>query len=936
MISPSLQYQRKKTLYNRGISLVEVLIAIAVFTLFSASLGTIGLSGMLMSSDAVVRYRATLISEESIAALRSIRAENFSLLTPGTHGLLFSGGKWQLTPAPDVTDEFTRTITITSPGAGRLLADISVEWPSRLGATGKVDTQVFVHQLYGSRWMQTTVSDFEGGRQNGTRVGATGDGAALLEPRGDWTKPNELLTYNMSDIGTLSAMTEADGVLYLASSGSATKPFTALDLADAGRGTLTALGSVDIGATVNAIAVTGNYIYLATDGDARELVVLRRSDLVEVRALNLAGTADALTLVATGTTLYLGRANSTSFELYELNIADPEGGVPTVRTANYPGRVNALKLFMNYLLLGSSDATEILVVNTSDFSTANSLDLPGGADVTSLLLHGTELYISRNQSASQEIVLVDVSNPLAVLNVSDGADVSVAVRTLGLGSDGRLYAATPLGNSEVIAYAIPSFLAPSVYDVAQGAGANTLLPVGPYVYVGLTNNNPELIVLRGGSGEWEVPLLRSSINLSSTADGRGVTVSGNYAYTGTLVSGSGGEFSVINIADPALPVFVRSLEIGADVNAVALSGPYAYLATSDNNRELIIVNIADPANPFIAGSYNSVGSLDGAAVAVSGTTVALGTRNNTGGTGREVYLLNAANPALPTLSASMEVGANVNSLVFLPGGYIGAATANDAKELMVINTNVPGNLTEVQSYNTSSGADGLSIAFLNNTHIALCTQNNGGASDFFLFAFNALSGGIVFTSSLNLNADNSAVTTVGGLVFVGNNQSGAGFTVVNAANPAVPQQIGTLLFGGIVNGVASDGVYAYLASADNNREFAIVAPSAVSSLYSREGWLTSSAFDVGSTGITWESVAWTQTGTGTTTLQIRTSATEAGLMNAAWVGEGGVRGGVFTNSGSIITPDPMADGFEWIQYRAQILGDGVTTPALTDVAITYN
>lgn len=931
-----LQHRKNKKLYHGGISLIEVLLAVAIFTLFVASLGTIGLSGMLMTSDAVERYRATLIAQESIAALRSIRTENFSLLTLGTHGLSFSGGKWQLTSTPDTIGELTRIVTISSSGIGRLLVRVSVEWPSRALGVGRIETQAFIHQLYGSRWLQTTVVDFEAGMLNGTRVGSDGDGAVLLAARGDWAKPSEFLSYDMSDIGTLSAMTEADGVLYLASSGAVAKPFTALDLADAGRGALSVLGSIDTGATVNAIAVSGNYVYLATDSDTRELVVLRRSDLLEVGSLNLAGTADALSLAATGTTLYLGRANSASFELYELNIANPEGGVPTVRTLNTPGRINTLQLSSAYLFVGSSDATELLVMRTSDLSLANSLDLPGGADVTSFALRETELYIARNQSASQEVVQVDVSDPIAVLTITDGADVSVAVRALAFGSDGRLYAATPLGNSEVIAYALPSLLTPAVYDVTQGAGANTVLPVGPYVYVGLTNNNPELVVLKGGSGEWEIPLLQSSVNLASAADGRSVAQSGNYAYVGTLASGSGGEFSIINIADTAFPLFVRSLEIGADVNAVALSGPYAYLATSDNARELIVVNIADPNNPFIVGAYNSVGNLDGAAVRVSGTSVVLGTRNNTAGSGREVYLLDAANPALPTLLAAMEVGSNVNGLVFLPGGYIGAATANDAKELMIINMNVPGSLTEVASYNTGGTTDALSIAFVNNTHIALGTEDNGTASDFFLFAFNSLSGAITFTGSLDLGGDNNGIAAAGNLVFVGNNQSGTGFTVVNAENPSVPQKIGTLLFGGVVNGVATDGLMAFIASADNNREFAIVAPSAISSLLHRQGWFISSPFDVGSTGVVWGGVDWTQTGTGTTSLQIRTSATEEGLVNAAWVGPGGLRGGAFTNSGSVITPDPLADGLEWIQYRAMLLGDGITTPALTDVAITYN
>lgn len=925
----------KKNTPQDGISLIEVLLAIAIFTLFVASLGTIGLSGMLMSSDAVERFRATLVARESLEALRTIRMKNFSELALGTHGLSFSGGRWQLTPSPDSVDEFTRSVTISSPSAGRVLAQVNVTWPLRVGGVGSVGVQTFINQLYGSRWTHTTVADFDGGRLNGTQVGSDGGGAILLESAGDWTQPNESLSYDLSDIGTLSAMAEADGVLSLASSAAGTKPLVALDLADAGRGTLTMLGSVDVGATVNAIAVSGDYLYLATDSDTEELIVLHRSDLSVARTLDLATGADALSLTATGTTLYLGRANSTSFELYEFNIADPPAGISTVRTADFAGSVNALALSDPFLFVGTSDATELLVVQTSNLSITNSLDLPGGADVRALVLYGIDLYVSRDQSVAQEIVRIDVTDPLTGLVANDGADVSGSVLSLAIGSDDRLYAATALPNSEVIAYALPSFLSPAVHDVLVGAGARTLLSVGPYVYVGLENNNPELVVLRGGSGEWEPPLLRSSINLASNTDGVSVAMSGNYAYVGTARS-SNGEFSVINIMDPSLPILVNSLEINADVNAMRITGPYAYLATSDNNRELIVVNIADPNNPVIVGVYDSAGSSDGAAVAVSGTSLVLGTKNSPAGAGREVYLLDITNPALPTLTASFEVGADVNGAVFLAGGYIGLATANNAKELMIVNANVMGSLTEAASYNTAGNADALSIAFANNTHVILGTEDNGSSPDFFVFAFNSLSGAIAFMSSLDLAADNSALAVANDDVFVGNNFGGAGFTVVNIENPSVAQQIGTLLFDGVIRGVATDGVYAYVASMDNNREFSIVGPSALSTLFAQQGWLTSSPFDSGSTGITWGTIAWTQVGAGTSTLQVRTSETQAGLTNAAWVGSGGTRGGVFMGGESTITPYPLADGLRWIQYRAGLLGDGTSTPAVVDVTITYN
>ncbi len=921
--------------YSRGISLIEVLIAIAIFTLSVAALGTVGLSGTLMAEGSVDRYRGVLLAKEGIEALRSIRAENFSQLTPGTYGLTFSGGKWQLSLSPDSTDKFSRTITIAQVGTSRLRASVDVTWAPLGGKSGSIHAATFIDQLYGAQWNQTTEVDFSGGKLNGTEA-SVGDGATQLERTGDWTKPKEFLTYDMSDIGTVYSMKEADGVLYVASTGAGSDPLVALDLGDAGQGVLTQLASVDVGATVNAIAVVGDYLCVGTNDDARELVVLKRKDLSLVRTLDLTGSADTLSLYASGTMLYLGRVQSTQPELYQLDVSNPVAGIPTVRSANFVANVTALSGTAQYLFIGSTaNAGELYVVRKSDLVTANTLDLSGTADVTSLLVSGNDLYISRTQSAAQEVVRVDVATPLSPLSINGGVDVSTTVRAIALGSDGRLYAATSQAASEVIAYPTPSLAPPSTYNVAIGNGARSILAVGPYVYVGMENNNPELVVLRGGTGQCANPIVQGSYDSAGSIDGSAVTVKGNYAYLGTLVNGGGAEFSVIDISDKALPVRVGSLEINANVNGISVLGPYAYLATSDNNREFIVVNIANPVNPFIAGVYNAPGSVDALSVAASGTLAILGTKNN--GSAGELYLLNVSNPGTPSLSAAAEVGADVNDAVFTSNGYVVAASSNDAKELVVFDSRTPGVLPEVASYNTVGNPDGLGVAMFGvaNANIALTTQT-GGTWNFYIFTLNLSNGSVAQNSFLTLTGNGYGVAVANGFAFIANDQSGNGLAIVDVGNLGAPLLVGSLALGARVNAVATDGVYAYLSSVDNNREFVVGAPTPLSLARAKEGWFTSSTFDAGIASPLWGTLTWQATGTGSTSMQVRTSSTQAGLLSAFWVGSGGVHGGSYATSGGVVTPDAGADGLEWIQYRIKLWGDMVTTPIVTDVTITYN
>src|SRR5690606_31598227 len=90
----------------------------------------------------------------------------------------------------------------------------------------------------------------------------------------------------------------------------------------------------------------------------------------------------------------------------------------------------------------------------------------------------------------------------------------------------------------------------------------------------------------------------------------GIAVAGDYAY---LAADYGG-LQIVNIANPAEPVWVGSLGLPGPAYGVAVAGNFAYVA--DWTSGLRIVNVANPAAPVEVGLYETPGAARG--VAVSG------------------------------------------------------------------------------------------------------------------------------------------------------------------------------------------------------------------------------------------------------------------------------------------------------------------------------
>ncbi|OGE86659.1 MAG: hypothetical protein A3J48_01825 [Candidatus Doudnabacteria bacterium RIFCSPHIGHO2_02_FULL_46_11] len=126
---------------SKGFSLVEVILSASIFALLlTAVIGAI-IYGQMSSALSGDRQRAVFLAQEGLEAVRSIRDNDFDLLTNGPHGLIIKQGQtafWDFTGSSDITDGFTRQIQISSLDGATKQITSTVTWPQNLQRAGSV------------------------------------------------------------------------------------------------------------------------------------------------------------------------------------------------------------------------------------------------------------------------------------------------------------------------------------------------------------------------------------------------------------------------------------------------------------------------------------------------------------------------------------------------------------------------------------------------------------------------------------------------------------------------------------------------------------------------------------------------------------------------------------------------------------------------------
>ncbi|WKZ30834.1 MAG: hypothetical protein QY318_03220 [Candidatus Dojkabacteria bacterium] len=429
-----------------------------------------------------------------------------------------------------------------------------------------------------------------------------------------------------------------------------------------------------------------------------------------------------------------------------------------------------------------------------------------------------------------------------------------------------------------------------------------------------------------------------------------------YAYLGTAGSSSGISVTKLSINGVDPPVVAVDHEYDNYlVNNIFVLGNYAYLATTDDNKEVVILDIS--VTPFVeVGHYNGSGTNNGYSVWVDGRGVgylAQGRKVDTFDVG-----YTAGNPGTAAANTGARTSLDELNLVWLfgtvsqvivIGDYLYASLNNDWYELGIVNVAAPNNIS-VTSQTTVNNQQVQDIYMsADGSRAYFGTNSSSSEREFFILDTTTKTGSRPIVGSYDTNG-----MSVRGLalleeddrvVLVGT--SAEEYQGLDISNENSPTKCGGMQ---INNGiydidtvVDGDGnAFSYLMTGDTTSEFKILrggpgGGGANGYGYVPEGYFTSRVFDTTSATPTYYNFAWNGDLPTNTNVQVQLrSGDTANLSGQPWRGPDGTASTYFTGFTTNTLPSQLQN-HRYIQYRLRLTsGDIAESPVFKDISLFYS
>jgi hypothetical protein len=401
-----------------GQALLELVVASGLFLAVSTTIISLVLSGRTLSLDSQDSATATRLAEEGLEASRLIRDSSWDNLTIGTFGLLQAGGNWQFSGSSDVSNGFTRTVSVSSVSTNSKLVISKVTWSARPARTPNVI-------------LSTLLTNWE-----------TTEEENNLE--GDWTHPVSAGTADVDSGAQGTDVLVDSGIVYLSSSSSQqSKPdISIFNVADPNNPIK--LSSKDMGvSTITKITKTGHYVFGSISGSDDELVVIdvaNPNNPVRISGIYISD-GKAFSIRAVDTRLYIGMEKlSGEAEFFILDISTPTNPV-TLGSFEVNATINEIDVFGTRAYLATShDSEELIILDVAvpaAISKLGAYNAPSSSDATSVDVKDEfNVYLGRDvSSTANEFFYLNAGTPSSVsvkgsYNLSSKVNDLIAVDNL--------------------------------------------------------------------------------------------------------------------------------------------------------------------------------------------------------------------------------------------------------------------------------------------------------------------------------------------------------------------------------------------------------------------------------------------------------------------------------------------------------------------------
>lgn len=296
-----------KDVFNKkGQSLIEVLVALAIFAMTVSAIFFLFVGGQSLSVDSEAHQSAIEYAAEGLEGVRTIRDREWAELADGVHGMAYDeiDAQWEFASTSDIRATFTRTVTIVSIDDNTKEITSTINWAVD---EDRPQTLSLVEQM----------TNWENARTPGLSCGFTGD----------WSQPQLI---GSTDLGPGREGTDImiNGTLIYISSTAASqsKPdFSVYDVSTPSSPQL--MGEINVGDGIAEFFWSGNYVYAASAQDDKEFLVIDVSATTspqEVASLDLDGNADATSITFWNSYAIVARKySSSSHEIEIIDVSTP-------------------------------------------------------------------------------------------------------------------------------------------------------------------------------------------------------------------------------------------------------------------------------------------------------------------------------------------------------------------------------------------------------------------------------------------------------------------------------------------------------------------------------------------------------------------------------------------------------------------------------------
>jgi hypothetical protein len=382
--------------WRKGESLLELLLAIAIFLASVTALAALFIDAYTSHRKGLERGKANALALEGIEAVRSLRDHAWSNLSAGTKGVVVtSTGLWAFFSTSDTTDGvYIRQVELTSIDANTYHVTSSVSW---LFSPTQRTTTTMATVL--TNWRQTS-----------------GGGTSSCS----WSTPVHRGTLNLSGTGDGSAVVVTGTTAYVGLRSASAPEFNIIDIASSTNPVL--VGSLQISIHITALAVTGTYAYAGSDTNGTEITVINISNPTAPTAgttVNLAGNGDVTDMAIVGNRLYVTRtAHSSNPTFHVIDITNPASPseLGSLNTGAGTNGVDVAPSGTPWAYIASAhNSQEVQNVNTTNpasMGVGGSFNFTGSEDAKDSAVSGTTLYVgSLARASAAEFQVVNVASP---------------------------------------------------------------------------------------------------------------------------------------------------------------------------------------------------------------------------------------------------------------------------------------------------------------------------------------------------------------------------------------------------------------------------------------------------------------------------------------------------------------------------------------------